>query len=68
MTLSRRLRHGVALVLAVAWTVLAVVRFLDFSGEPAPRWQELASGVLAPLTLCIVILNLRLDRVPEQPE
>ena len=67
MAISRKPRHWIPIPLAVAWVVLAVIRFADFSGEPAPRWQEIALMVLAPVCLGLITLNLVLDwrRSPE---
>jgi hypothetical protein len=62
MKISSRARHWFAVVLAVAWTVVAVMQFADFSGEPAPMWREKANLILPPLALAMIALNFVLDR------
>lgn len=59
--ISRKSRHGVAIVLAMAWTVVAVMAFADFSGKPAPRWRELSLKVAPAVVLAVIGLNRWLD-------
>jgi hypothetical protein len=59
--ISRKARHGVAIVLAVAWTVVAGMAFADFSGKPAPRWREVSLRVCPAVVLAILALNRWLD-------
>ena len=59
--ISRKARHGVAIVLAVAWTVVAVMAFADFSGRPAPRWREMSLKLLPAVALAVMGLNRWLD-------
>jgi len=57
MPISRSPRHWISLALAVVWCVLAITQFLDFSGEPPPRWREIALTILAPLCLGLLIYD-----------
>jgi hypothetical protein len=59
--ISRKARHGVAIVLAVAWTVVAGMAFADFSGKPAPRWREVSLRLLPAVVLAVIGLNRWLD-------
>lgn len=49
------------MVLAVAWTVVAVMAFADFSGRPAPRWREMSLKLLPAVALAVMGLNRWLD-------
>lgn len=59
--ISKKARHGVAIVLAVAWTAVAVMAFADFSGKPAPRWREVSLKLLPAVVLAVMGLNRWLD-------
>lgn len=59
--ISRKSRHGVAIVLATAWTAVAVMAFADFSGKPAPRWREVSLKVGPAVVLAVIGLNRWLD-------
>jgi hypothetical protein len=59
--ISRKSRHWVAIVLAVAWTVVAVMAFADFSGKPAPRWRDVSLKVGPAVVLAVIGLNRWLD-------
>jgi hypothetical protein len=59
--ISRKARHGVAIVLAVAWMVVAVMAFADFSGKPAPRWREVSMKLGPAVVLAVIGLNRWLD-------
>lgn len=59
--ISRKSRHWVAIVLAVAWTVVAGMAFADFSGKPAPRWREVSLKVGPAVVLAVIGLNRWLD-------
>ena len=59
--ISRKARHWVAIVLAVAWTVVAVMAFADFSVKPAPRWREVSLKLLPAVALAVIGLNRWLD-------
>jgi hypothetical protein len=59
--ISRKSRHWLAIVLAVAWTAVAVMAFADFSGKPAPRWREVSMKVGPAAVLAVMALNRWLD-------
>ena len=59
--ISRKSRHWVAIVLGVAWTVVAVMAFADFSGKPAPQWREVRLKLLPAVALAVIGLNRWLD-------
>ena len=61
MSISRKPRHWIALVMALATTIVAIISFADFSGEPAPRWRVISLMVGPTLTVLAIIYNLVLD-------
>jgi hypothetical protein len=62
MKVSTKLRHWIALVAALATTVVSIIAFADFSGNPAPRWREIFMLVGPGLTLGMLTLNMALDK------
>ena len=63
MKISRRPRHWIAILLALATTVVAGIAFADFSGKPAPPWRnKVAINVGLALTALAGVGNYVLDR------
>jgi hypothetical protein len=62
MKVSSRLRHWIALVIALATTVVSIIGFTDFSGNPPPRWREIFMLLGPALTLGVLGLNMALDK------
>ena len=61
MALSRSPLRWLSVVLALALAVVAIMQFADFSGEPAPRWREIAMAILAPAVLCLLLYHVIQD-------
>ena len=62
MSLSTKPRHWIALVIAAATMVVGILAFIDFSGEPPPRWRDIFMLVGPGLTVAAIVLNIALDR------
>jgi hypothetical protein len=67
MKISRNARHWFPLPFALAWFVIALLAFADFSGEPAPRWREVSLVILPGIVFLFFFLNQFMDRREKNP-
>ena len=66
MKLSKKPRHWIALAIALATLILAVVRFLDFSGDPEPKWREVSTMIGTGVMMGFIVANFILDRQEDE--
>ncbi len=62
MKLSNKPRHWIVLILALFSTIVAVISFANFSGQPDPKWIKVLSLVMPTLVVLAVVYNISLDK------
>jgi hypothetical protein len=62
MALSKKPRHWISLIIAIAAFAISLIQVFDFTGEAPPRWRATANSLLIPVVILLLVWNMVLDK------